>query len=376
MSALQTGCGPLADGTSLPDAQRLVANLRELGHTVDVDDRLLGLVAAYFRKMARAEGLPTGAPSDFDAAFLRHQMAGGTMTTMRRQLAELGLAAPLRRDDRRGRRGSAATSGCPIMVTPFPQIVISQALANVIGDRRYDHVPDQVIRYVLGRFGRPTGPVDDDVRDRILDRDRAPGDRRRTAAAPAVGAAQAVPGEPLRRRVPAARDHAGRARSTRWSPPGPRSGTTTPTSPVFSRCCAASRAGRASGPDRHQARLPALPAVARMTAPDRLRAARGLRPRRRRHPGARNARRRRLRPAARCRRAHRAARRPRRPLRGVHQRLGEEPRLLRRRAAGDRPDHPRRRRPHAREQRDRRAHAPGATAGCWRWARGTGSARR
>ena len=92
VSALQTGCGPLAGGTSLPDAQRLVANLRELGHTVDVDDRLLGLVAAYFRKMARAEGLPTGGPSDFDAAFLRHQMAGGTMTTMRRQLAELGLA--------------------------------------------------------------------------------------------------------------------------------------------------------------------------------------------------------------------------------------------------------------------------------------------
>ena len=53
---------------------------------------LLGLVAEYFRRMARAEALPSGGPSDFDAAFLRHQMAGGTMTTMRRQLAELGLA--------------------------------------------------------------------------------------------------------------------------------------------------------------------------------------------------------------------------------------------------------------------------------------------
>jgi oxaloacetate decarboxylase alpha subunit len=44
LPALRTG------GTSLPDAQRLVANLRELGHAVDVDDRLLGL-AHRFDKM-------------------------------------------------------------------------------------------------------------------------------------------------------------------------------------------------------------------------------------------------------------------------------------------------------------------------------------
>jgi oxaloacetate decarboxylase alpha subunit len=54
------------------------------------------------------------------------------------------------------------------MVTPYPQIVCSQAVYNVIGAGRYATVPDQVIRYVLGTFGRPTGPVDPDVRDRIM----------------------------------------------------------------------------------------------------------------------------------------------------------------------------------------------------------------
>ena len=63
VSALQTGCGPLAGGTSLPDAQRLVANLREFGHTVDVDDRLLGLVAAYFRKLARRKASRPAGPA-------------------------------------------------------------------------------------------------------------------------------------------------------------------------------------------------------------------------------------------------------------------------------------------------------------------------
>jgi oxaloacetate decarboxylase (Na+ extruding) subunit alpha len=52
------------------------------------------------------------------------------------------------------------------MVTPFPQMVIGQALANLVavaavgGGARYDNVPDQVIRYALGTFGRPAAPVE------------------------------------------------------------------------------------------------------------------------------------------------------------------------------------------------------------------------
>ncbi|MGH1554676.1 hypothetical protein ACRAWF_30420 [Streptomyces sp. L7] len=91
VDVLQVACGPLAGGSSLPDAQRVVANLRELGHTVDIDDRLLAVVAGYFGSLARAEGLPAGVPGQYDAAFLRHQVAGGVMTTTRRQLREIGL---------------------------------------------------------------------------------------------------------------------------------------------------------------------------------------------------------------------------------------------------------------------------------------------
>jgi oxaloacetate decarboxylase alpha subunit len=172
VKVLQVACGPLANGTSLPDAQRTVANLRALGHTVAVDDRLLSVVAEYFRRMASAEGLPTGAPLDFDASCLRHQIAGGVMTTTRRQLRELGLED--RFDavvDEVGR--VRAELGYPIMVTPFPQMVCSQALYNVIGRERWDTVSDQVIRYALGRFGRPTAPIDPQVVERILSRPRA-----------------------------------------------------------------------------------------------------------------------------------------------------------------------------------------------------------
>jgi oxaloacetate decarboxylase alpha subunit len=171
VEVVQTGCGPLGNGTSLPEARRTVANLREMGHTVDIDDRALGLACDFFTGVAAAEELPSGRPQDFDAAFLHHQIAGGVMTTTRRQLREIGMEH--RFDALVEEVGVVrAEMGHPIMVTPFPQMVVSQALFNVLGER-YGNVPDQVIRYVLGSFGKPTAPIDPAVKDRILDRPRA-----------------------------------------------------------------------------------------------------------------------------------------------------------------------------------------------------------
>ncbi|MGB8473206.1 MAG: hypothetical protein WCE61_03845 [Candidatus Acidiferrum sp.] len=172
VKVLHVACGPLSNGSSLPDAQRVVANLRELGHTVDIDDRALVMVADYFTRLAEAENLPSGTPQEYDASFLRHQVAGGVMTTTRRQLAELGLEhrfADVMREVVQVR----AELGYPIMVTPFPQIVCTQALYNIIGAERYENVSDQLIRYVLAKFWRPTVPVDANVKDRILSRPRA-----------------------------------------------------------------------------------------------------------------------------------------------------------------------------------------------------------
>jgi oxaloacetate decarboxylase alpha subunit len=167
ITAVHTAAGALANGTSLPSASRIVANLREMGHTVDIDDRTLGLVESYFTRLADAEGLPHGRPQEFDAAYLRHQMPGGAITTLQRQLKEIGqehrLAAVIEEVPR-----VRAELGYPIMVTPFPQIVSTQAMLNVTSGNRYGSVPDQVIRYVLGKFGRPTAPVDPDVMDKMM----------------------------------------------------------------------------------------------------------------------------------------------------------------------------------------------------------------
>lgn len=167
IDTLHTAVGPLANGSSLPPAKETIENLRVHGHSVDINEKALQQMTDYFSALAHAEGLPFGQPQQYDARFLRHQVAGGVMTTTRRQLAELNLEHKfdaVMEEVVQVRKDLAS----PIMVTPFPQIVCTQALFNVIDPERYTNVPDQVIRYVLGLFGRPTAPVDQNVMDRIM----------------------------------------------------------------------------------------------------------------------------------------------------------------------------------------------------------------
>ena len=79
VSALQCASGAAADGNSNPPSERVVANLRALGHRVDIDDEALAEVGSYFTRLAEAEGLPAGRPMSFDAAYLRHQLPGGVV---------------------------------------------------------------------------------------------------------------------------------------------------------------------------------------------------------------------------------------------------------------------------------------------------------
>jgi len=168
VSALQCASGAAADGISNPPIERIVDNLRTLGHRVEVDDEALAAVSNYFTRLAEAEELPAGRPQGFDAAYLHHQLPGGTVGTMRRHLAESRLShlegAVLEELDR-----VRQELGWPIVMTPFAQMVIAQAVMNVTAGPggRYNTIPDEVIRYALGRFGKPNVPIDAKVMERI-----------------------------------------------------------------------------------------------------------------------------------------------------------------------------------------------------------------
>ncbi|OYW44868.1 MAG: biotin carboxyl carrier protein [Sphingomonadales bacterium 32-68-7] len=167
VAAVQCASGGAADGTSNPPIERMIANLRALGHTVEIDDEAVAEVARYFTALAEVEGLPTGRPMAFDAAYLRHQLPGGMVGTMRRHLADHGvphLEQAVIEEMGRVRE----ELGWPIVMTPFAQMLQTQAMLNVTGKERYGVIPDEVIRYAIGRFGRPNVPIEGETLDRIM----------------------------------------------------------------------------------------------------------------------------------------------------------------------------------------------------------------
>jgi oxaloacetate decarboxylase alpha subunit len=170
--ALHVAVRPLANGASQPSAESTVANLRDNGHRVDIDDQALLAMSAYFAALADAEGLEQGKPVEYDTSYFRHQMPGGMLGTLRRQLSEmkrLPLLPQVLEETERVR----ADLGYPIMVTPFSQVVGAQAVMNVVNGKRYEAIPDEVIRYVIGRFGQPAMKVEANLEDRIRSGSRA-----------------------------------------------------------------------------------------------------------------------------------------------------------------------------------------------------------
>jgi oxaloacetate decarboxylase alpha subunit len=170
--AVYVAIAPLGNGTSQPCTERTVANLREESHSVDIDDHALARVSDYFRRLAAAEGLPVGRPQEFDAGYFRHQVPGGMVGTTRRQLAEIKLLdrLPAVLEEVSVVR---AELGYPIMVTPFSQIVVTQAVMNVAAGERYCNFPDEVLRYVCGKFGKPTAAIEPNLLDKIMSLPRA-----------------------------------------------------------------------------------------------------------------------------------------------------------------------------------------------------------
>ncbi len=176
VDVLHTGMGPLSNGTAQPSIEHLIENLDALGIEVEVNREAIARGSALLHEFAAAQQLKPGAPTEYDLSFHTHQVPGGMMGTLKRQLAEIGMsdALPLVIAEAVQVR---ADLGYPIMVTPFSQFVGSQALMNVLatksGQERYSRIPDEVLKFVLGHFGTPEGPIAPEVLARVAALPRA-----------------------------------------------------------------------------------------------------------------------------------------------------------------------------------------------------------
>ena len=158
---------PLANGSSHPEAQRLVHNLRARGHNVNVDLDAMAKASAYLQRQGRIKNLPAGSPNEYDEAYYRHTIPGGVQSTTRRQLGEIRRAdlfdqvieesVQVRED-----------LGWPIVMTPFAQYIVTQATLNVITGERYKQISDEVIDLLRGDFGPLPGAVNPELMDRAM----------------------------------------------------------------------------------------------------------------------------------------------------------------------------------------------------------------
>lgn len=165
---LHASIGPMADGPAQPSVQSMVRNLRLLGYELALKDGLIDEVSNHFTRIAEAEDKPLGALMEYDEFHYAHQIPGGMLSNFKSQLEHAGLADRydhLLAEVARVRR----ELGYPIMITPFAQLVGTQAVLNLLHEERYKVVPNEVKKYALGYYGKLLAPIEPEVLDRIVE---------------------------------------------------------------------------------------------------------------------------------------------------------------------------------------------------------------
>ncbi len=165
---LDTAISPLSQGTSQPATEAVVAALKGTGHDSGLDLRLLAEIADYFSSVRKKYAdFESPVNNQVKADILISQIPGGMLSNLvaqlRQQNAESKLDAilaevPAVRKD----------LGYPPLVTPTSQICGSQAALNVMTGKRYSVVATETRNYVMGLYGEPPGPINEEVKEKVL----------------------------------------------------------------------------------------------------------------------------------------------------------------------------------------------------------------
>jgi oxaloacetate decarboxylase alpha subunit len=164
---LHTASRPLANGSSLPSMEGTVENLDWLGHTAVLNTTVMQPVAEHFTRVARQEGHPLETLVEWPAGAYQYHVPGGMMSNLQRQLSEQNMDDRLSEVLREIPRVRLEL-GSPISATPMSQFIGIQAVLNIASGDRYSMVPDEIVGLMAGHYGPPPGPIDDNIKDRVL----------------------------------------------------------------------------------------------------------------------------------------------------------------------------------------------------------------
>ena len=167
---IDTALSPLANGTSQPSTEAMVATLQGTEYDTGLDLLKLSDIAKHFRGVAnklKANGDLDPKVLNVDPNTLLYQVPGGMLSNMISQLKQAKAEdklydvlaeIPRVRED----------FGYPPLVTPTSQIVGTQAVMNVLGGERYKMVPKESKGLLRGEYGQVAGVVNEEVRRKAL----------------------------------------------------------------------------------------------------------------------------------------------------------------------------------------------------------------
>lgn len=167
---VDTAISPLGNGTSQPATEPMIVSLQGTEYYPDIDLDLLMEISDYFRELRDkylSQGLLDVKMLNVDINTLKYQVPGGMLSNLVSQLKAQGKEhmyndvlkeIPRVRED----------FGFPPLVTPMSQMVGTTALFNVILGERYKMVPNESKNYVKGLYGKPAGPISDEIRKKII----------------------------------------------------------------------------------------------------------------------------------------------------------------------------------------------------------------
>lgn len=166
---------PLANGTSQPATESLVATLKGTEYDTGYDLELLAKAAKHFRGVAqklKEQGSLDPKVLSVDTNTLIYQVPGGMLSNLLSQLKQAGKADQLTavlEEVPRVRKDA----GYPPLVTPTSQIVGTQAVFNVITGERYKMCTNEFKGLVAGKYGTTPVPIDPEFQKKIIG-DEAP----------------------------------------------------------------------------------------------------------------------------------------------------------------------------------------------------------
>ena len=167
---IDTALSPLANGTSQPSTEAMVATLKGTEYDTGLDLAKLSEAAVHFRGVAaklKEQGSLDPKVLNVDPNTLLYQVPGGMLSNLISQLKQAKAEdkyydvlaeIPRVRED----------FGYPPLVTPTSQIVGTQAVFNILGGERYKMITKESKGLLKGEYGAVPGVVNEEVRKKAI----------------------------------------------------------------------------------------------------------------------------------------------------------------------------------------------------------------